>query len=244
MSLFAQSIWALFVPLIVMAAGLVNPTPAFTDGVEAINKVFAQFSILNIVLPLSDQPVHTSVRPLCAAAIEPVQNNFSVKQQRNIDAALHALNNLIDARDRLAKALRIEEKWWWPTGIDRLKVDAVLTQDVLTGRTENPTEMTISSPKFVDKHLEITIQEDYTEHGQDRILGQGHRASTITLIAEKNSWVIDEIKTTTTDARGDTTTETLSHRLREAVKRFDIAKHDIERLPERLEIRKGIKTDS
>jgi hypothetical protein len=65
----------------------------------------------------------------------------------------------------------------------------------------------------------------------------------ITLIPEKNSWVIDEITTTTTDARGDTTTETLSHRLREAVKRFHIAKEEIERLPERVEIRKGIKTD-
>jgi hypothetical protein len=235
-------IFALFVQLTLTAVRATDVIPPLNTATEAINKVFRQHRNLRLVLPLSDQPVHSSVRPLCNAAVKPVHANFSVKQQENIDAALHALNNLVAARDRLAKALGIEEKWW-PTGIERLKVDAVLTRDVLTGRTENPNEMSISSPELVDKQLDVTIQEDFTEHGQDRVLGHGHRTLLVTLISEKNSWVINEIKTKTTDAYGDTTTETLTERLQEAVKCLDDAKHAIERLPERVEIKRGVKTD-
>jgi len=208
---------------------------------EAINKVFAQYAPSTLLLPLNDQPVHASVRPLYGSALKPVQDSFSARQQKNIEASLHALSGVVHARDRLANALGIEEKWWWPTGIDHLKINAILTKDALTGRTENPDEMSISSPKLVNRHLEVTIQEDYNEHGQDRILGHGHRTSLVTFVPEKNSWVIDEIKTTTTDAYGDITTETLTERLHEALKRFDNAKRAIERLPTSIEIRKGTK---
>src|SRR5207244_13477313 len=142
--------------------------------------------------------------------------------------------------DRLAKRLDIHEKWW-PTGIDLLKVDAVLTQDLLTGRTDNPDKMSISTPRPVDGKLEVTIQETYTEHGQDRVLGRGHRTSVVMLIPEKGRWVIDQIKTTTTDAYGDITTETLTGRLQEASKPLQSAKHAIESLPQTLEVRKGVK---
>jgi hypothetical protein len=147
---------------------------------------------------------------------------------------------LIETRDRLAKNLGVHEKWW-PTGIDLLKVDAVLTQDLLTGRSDNPDKISISNPRPVDGKLEVTVQEAYTEQGQDRVLGRGHRTSIVTLIRERNRWVIDEIRTTTTDAYGETSNETLTERLKKAVKPLNGAKRDIEGLPQTLEIRRGIK---
>jgi hypothetical protein len=236
--------WAFFIPSNLVTAGSNNANPSLNKVDEAINQVFAQYSGSTLLLPLSDQPVHASVRPLCSAAIKPLQSNFSVRRQENIESALHRLSDLVDARDRLAKKLGIEEKWSWPSGIDRLKVDAVITQDVLTGRSENPDEMSISSPKIRDKRVEITVEEDYTEHGQDRVLGHGHRISLVTLVPENSGWVIDEIKTTTIDAYGDTTKETLTKRLQETVSCFDNITRAIEHVAARKEVRRGVKADN
>jgi hypothetical protein len=160
------------------------------------------------------------VRPLQQSTFSSLRGYFSSRQQRNVDHFLQALSDLINARDRLAKKLDIREKWW-PTGIDLLKVDAVLTQDLLTGRADNPDQISISAPRSAQGKTEISVQETFTETGQDRVLGKGHRTSLVTLIPERDRWVIDEIKTTTTDAYGDTSTEALTQRLQKAVKRFN-----------------------
>lgn len=227
-----------------ITARAADVVPPLDTATKAVNEVFRQQPSLKLMLPLSDQPVHTFVRPLSNSTLKPVYGAFSVRQQKNIDAFLRAVNSLVNTRNRLAKALGVEEKWWWPTGIDRLKVDAVLTEDLLTGRNDNPDEMNISTPMRIDGKLEVTIKEDYTEHGQDRVLGQGRRTSIVALIPEQNSWVIDEIKTTTTDAYGDTSTETLTQRLQGAVKPVVDAKHAMEGLPRRLEIKKGATPDN
>jgi hypothetical protein len=125
-----------------------------------------------------------------------------------------------------------------------LKIDGLLTQDLLTGRTEDPKEMRISTPRGGDGELEVTIRETYTEHGQDRVLGQGNRISIVTLIRQRDRWVIDEIKTTTKDAYGETNTETLTKRLQQSVKTLDDAKHAMESLPQKLEIKKAAKPNN
>jgi hypothetical protein len=56
--------------------------------------------------------------------------------------------------------------------------------------------------------------------------------------------VIDEINTTTTDAYGETGTETLTERLQEAVKPLVNSKHAMEGLPRRLEIKKAATSDN
>jgi hypothetical protein len=140
--------------------------------------------------------------------------------------------------------LEAARKKWWPTGINLLKVDSVLTQDLLTGRTDSPDKMSISAPGAVGGKLEFRIQEVFTEVGQDRVLGQGHRTSIVTLIPEKDHWVIDEITTTTTDPYGETSTETLSQRLQNAIKPLRAAEGAIERLPQTLEVKKGVKAEN
>jgi hypothetical protein len=237
------SVICAFVARWVMTTQATTAIPPLNTATEAIHEVFRQHPGLKLALPLSDQPVFTSVRPLSSSTVKSVYGAFSLRQQKNIDAFLRAVNSLVDKRNRLAKALGIDQKWWWPTGIDRLKVDALLTQDLLTGRSDNPDEMSISTPARSESKLEVTIQETYTEHGQDRVLGQGYRISIVTLIGQENRWVIDEIKTTTTDAYGDTSTETLTERLQRAVKPLDDAKHAMESLPQQLEIKKGVKRD-
>jgi hypothetical protein len=236
-------ICALLVHLTLTAAQATDVIPSLSTATEPIDKVFRQYPGLKLILPLSDQPVYTSVRPLSSSTVGPLYGAFSVRQQKNIDAFLRAVNSLVDTRNRFAKAVGVEATWWWPTGIDRLKVDALLTQDLLTGRTDNPDEMTISTPRRLDGQLQVTVDETYTEHGQDRVLGQGHRTSLVTLFRQEGRWVIDEITTTSTDAYGKTSTETLTERLQEAVKPLDDAKHGIESLPQRLKIRKGAKPD-
>jgi len=210
-------------------------------GTEAINRVFARYPEgKKEVWPISGYPSFTRVRPLQRSTFAPLRRCFSTKQQGKVDQFLQALSDLVNTRDRLAKRLDIHEKWW-PTGIDLLKVDAVLTQDLLTGRTDNPDKLSISTPRPVDGKLEASIQETYTEHGQDRVLGRGRRTSVVTLIPEKGRWVIDQIKTTTTDAYGDTTTETLTGRLQGAIKPLQSAKRALESHPQTFEVRKGVK---
>jgi hypothetical protein len=210
-------------------------------GTQAINRVFARYPEgKKEIWPISGYLSYTRVRPLQQSTFASLREYFSTVQQRSVDQFLQALSDLINTRDQLAKKLDIHEKWW-PTGINLLKVDAVLTQDLLTGRTDNPDKMSVSIPRPVDGKLEVTIQETFSEHGQDRVLGRGYRTSTVTLIPGKDDWVIDEVKTTTTDAYGETTTETLSERLRDAVKSLRAAQRAIEKLPQALEIRKGVK---
>jgi hypothetical protein len=236
-------IYVLCVLVSLTAAQIADRMPPLSVATKAVNEVFAKYSARRQVLPLSDHPVLMPVRPLSSSSFKPLQGQFSVRQQENVDDFLHALGSLVNARNRLARALGIKQEWWWPTGVDRLKVDAILTQDLLTGRTENPDKMSISTPRSVDGKLEVTIQEAYTEHGQDRVLGRGHRVSTVTLIRERDRWVIDEVKTTTTNAYGETTTETLTERLRNVLQPLRTAQHAIEKLPQTLEVRKGIKAN-
>jgi|GEM_PF-3711441 len=208
---------------------------------EAVNRVFAQYpKDQKKTWPISGHALYTPVRPLQQSTFVPLRQYFSGRQQRNVDQFLRALGDLINERDRLAKKLDIREKWW-PTGVDLLKVDGVLSRDLLTGRTDNPDKISILAPKAADGKLEAIIQEAYMEHGQDRVLGRGHRTSIVTLIPEKDRWVIDEIQTTTTDAYGETTTETLTQRLRNAVKPLLAAEREIKKLPQALEIKKGSK---
>ena len=210
---------------------------------EAITKVFARYpSGKKEIWPISGHPRYAAVRPLQQSTFASLREYFSGRQQRNVDQFLQALSDLIGARDRLAMKLDIREKWW-PTGIDLLKVDAPLMQDLLTGRTDNPDKISISTPRPLGARLEVTVQEAYTEHGQDRVLGPGHRTSTVTLIQERDRWVIDEIKTTTTDAYGKTSTETLTRRLRNAVKSFVATKQAMQKMPQTLEVKKGVKAN-
>ena len=210
---------------------------------EAIAKVFARYpSGKKEIWPISGHPRYAAVRPLQQSTFAPMREYFSGKQQRNVDEFLQTLSDLIGARDRLATKLDIREKWW-PTGIDLLKVDSALTQDLLTGRTDNPDKTSISTPRPLGAKLEVTVQESYTEHGQDRVLGPGYRTSIVTLVPEGKRWVIDEIKTTTTDAYGKASAETLTQRLRNAVNSFVATKHAIEKMPQTLEIKKGAKAN-
>jgi hypothetical protein len=210
---------------------------------EAINKLFAPYpSGKKEIWPISGYPRYAAVRPLQQSTFASLQKYFSGRQQRNVDQFLQALSDLIGARDRLAKKLDIREKWW-PTGIDLSKVDAALTQDLLTGRTDNPDKISISTPRLLDAKLEVSVQEAYTEHGQDRVLGSGHRTSIVTLIPQGDRWVIDEIKTTTIDAYGKTSTETLTQRLRNAINSVLAIKRAIQKMPQTLEVKKGVKAN-
>jgi len=230
-------------------AGLVGSGAAKTalpadTAREAIDRVFARYPEgKKEIWPISGYPSYTHVRPVQRSTFGPLRKYFSARQQRNIDQFLQALSDLVNIRDQLAKRLDIDEKWW-PTGIDLLKVDAVLTQDLLTGRGDNPDKISISNPRSVNGKLELTVQEAYTEHGQDRVLGRGHRTSIVTLIPERDRWVIDEIKTTTTNAYGETSAEKLTERLQNAIKPLRAAERDIKKLPQKLEVRKGVKADN
>lgn len=210
----------------------------------AVDTVFAQYpKDKKEIWPISGYPSYTPVRPLQQSTFAPLREYFSSRQKRNVNHFLQSLTDLINARDQLAKRLNIHEKWW-PTSVDLLKINAVLAQDLLTGRTDNPDEISISTPKPVDGKLEVSVREAYTEHGQDRVLGRGHRTSVVTLIPENNRWVIDEIRTRTTDARGEIRAETLSQRLQNAVRPLRDAERAIENLPQKLEVTKGVKADN
>jgi len=228
-----------------VTASTASKSPLSLDtGTEAVNRIFARYpNDKREIWPISGYPRYTAVRPLQQSTFASLRKYFSSKQQRKVDEFLQALTDLINARDRLAKKLDIHKKWW-PTGIDLLKVDAVLTQDLLTGRADNPDKMTTSTPRAVDGKPEVTIQETFTQVGQDRVLGQGRRTSIVTLVPERDRWVIDEITTTTTDAYGDTSVETLSQRLRNAIKPARAAESAIEKLPPTLEVRKGVKAEN
>lgn len=239
----APSLPLLSLVLALLAGSLASTMPDTASSEdkrrEAIAKVFARYpSGKKEIWPVSGHPRYAAVRPLQQSTFASLREYFSGRQQRNVDHFLQALSDLIGARDRLAKTLDIREKWW-PTGIDLLKVDAALTQDLLTGRTDNPDKISISRPRPLDAKLEVTVQEAYTEHGQDRVLGRGHKVSIVTLIPQKDRWVIDEITTTNTDAYGDTSTETLTQRLQAAVAHLRAAQRAIERLPQTLEVKKG-----
>jgi hypothetical protein len=227
------------------AASTMPKSPSSEDRrTKAIDKVFARYpSGEKEIWPISGHPRYAAVRPLQESTFASLREYFSGRQQRNVDQFLQALSDLIGARDRLAKKLDIREKWW-PTGIDLLKVDAALTQDLLTGRTDNPDKISISTPRALDAKLEVSVQEAYMEHGQDRVLGQGHRTSTVTLVPEGDRWVIDEIKTTTTDAYGEISTETLTQRLQRAIEPLHAAEHAMEKLPQTLEVKKGVKPEN
>jgi hypothetical protein len=231
-----------------LATGLLAPiiVTAITEGAtqqnaarEAVDGVFAKYPERKEVWPLSDLPVYTRVRPLWRSNFEPVRRYFSARQQRNADEFLHALAALLSARDRIAKSRGITAKWWWPTGIDSLQVYAVMSHDLLTDRSDNPDQITISRPKMLDGKLEFVVKEVFTEVGQDRILGKGRKTSKVELIPENGRWVIDEVTSSTTDAYGDTGVDTLSQLLQNATKTLRGTEAAIKKLPEKLEVRKG-----
>jgi hypothetical protein len=233
----------IFAGLVTGSAGSSGSNSLSVDtGTVAVNRVFAPYpKHKKEIWPIGGYPRYTLVRPLQQSTFASLRGYFSSRQQRNVDQFLESLSGLINARDRLAKKLDIHEKWW-PTGIDLLKVDTVLTQDLLTGRTDNPDKMSISTARPGDGKLEVTIQEAYTEQGQDRVLGRGHRTSLVTLIPEKDRWVIDEIATTTIDAYGEST-ETLTQRLQNAIKSLRATERAIEKLPKTLEVKKAVKAE-
>jgi hypothetical protein len=221
------------------ASAAPKSTPSLDTGTEAINRIFARYpNDKKEIWPISGYARHTPVRPLQSSTFASLRKYFSQKQQRNVDEFLQALRNLIDTRDRLAKRLGIHEKWW-PTGIDLLKVDAVISRDLLTDRSDNPDQMTISKPKMRDGKLEVTVKEAFTEVGQDRILGKGKKESTVELIPENGRWVIDEVTSNVTDAYRDTRVDTLSQLLHNATQTLRQTENAIKKLPQKLEVRKG-----
>ncbi len=221
------------------ASAAPKSTPPLDTGTEAVNRIFARHPTdKKEIWPISGYARHTPVRPAQSSTFASLRKYFSHKQQRNVDEFLHALRNLIDARDRLAKRLGIHEKWW-PTGIDLLKVDAVISRDLLTDRSGNPDRMAISKPKMRDGKLEVTVKEVFTEVGQDRILGKGKKESTMELIPENGRWVIDEVTSHVTDAYRDTRVDTLSGLLQNATGTLRETEHAIKRLPQNLEVKKG-----
>jgi hypothetical protein len=223
----------------VAASAAPKGTPARDTATEAINRVFARYpKDKKEIWPISGYARYTPVRPLQSSTFAPLRKYFSQKQQRNVGEFLQALSSLIDTRDRLAKRLNIHEKWW-PTGIDLLKVDAVMSRDLLTDRSDNPDQMTISKPKMLHGKLEFTIKEVFTEAGQDRILGKGKKTSTVELIQENGRWVIDEVTSSTTDAYGHTRMDALSQLVRDATQTIRETENAIKKLPQKLEVRKG-----
>lgn len=206
---------------------------------EAIRVVFARYpKDKQEVWPISGSRRYTPVRPLQQSTFASLRAYFSNRQQRNVDRVLQALSDLISAKDRLAKRLGIQERWW-PTGVDLMKVDGVLSRDLLTDRSDNPDQATISNPKMLNGKLQSTVKEVFTEVGQDRVLGKGTKISTVDLIPEDGRWVIDEVTSTIVDAYGDTRVDTLSQLLRDATKTLRDTERAIKKLPQKLEIRKG-----
>jgi hypothetical protein len=206
---------------------------------KAVNDVFSKYPERKEVWPLSDIPIYTRVRPLWRSSFEPLRSYFSTRQQRNVDQFLHALADLLSAKDQIAKSRGITAKWWWPTGINSLQVYGIMSRDLLTDRSDNPDQMTISKPKMLNGKLEFTVKEVFTEVGQDRILGKGTKISTVNLTPEDGRWVIDEVNSRITDAYGDIRVDTLSQLLQAATKSLRDTEHAIQRLPQKLEIKKG-----
>jgi hypothetical protein len=234
-----------FCAVMTIAALAHGQTPQQNTATEAVEEVFAKHSARKQVSPVSGDLSYSSLRPLSDSTFAALRRYFSVGQQQNADRFLGALRELVDARNRLAGRLAIKQEWWWPiTGIELLKVRAVVDQDLVTGRSYAPDKMVISEPKIIEGKLEIKIQETFTEVGQDRVLGQGNRTSVVTFIPQKDRWVIDEIKTTTTDAYGETSAETLTQRLQNAVKPLHAAERAISKLPQTPEVRKGVKANN
>jgi len=206
---------------------------------EAVSDVFSKYAERKEEWPLSDISIYTRVRPLWRSNFESVRRYFSMRQQRNVDQFLHALADLLSARDQIAKSRGITAKWWWPTGINSLQVYGIMSRDLLTDRSDNPEQMTISTPKMLKGTLKLTVNEAFTEVGQDRILGRGTKISTVDLIPENGRWVIDEVNSKVTDAYGDTHSDTLSQLLREATKTLRDTEGAIRKLPQKLEIKKA-----
>ena len=206
---------------------------------EAVSGVFSKYLERKEVWPLSDLPIYTRVRPLWRSNFEPLRTYFSARQQRNVDQFLHALTGLLSSRDRIAKSREITAKWWWPTGINSLPVYDVMSRDLLTDRSDNPDQMSISKPEMLNGKLEFTVKEVFTEVGQDRVLGKGTKISMVDLIREDGRWLIDEVTSTIVDANGDTRVDTLSQLLRDATKTLRDTERAIKSLPQKLEIRKG-----
>jgi hypothetical protein len=226
--------------IVLIGTGVASGSAQHETAKEAVSKVFAKYPEGEQVWPLSEKPVYARVRPLRQSSFEALRRYFSVRRQANVDQFLRALADLVSARDQLAKSRGIVAKWWWPTtDIDRLKVDAVMSRDLLTDRSDNPDETIISKPKVLDGKLELTVKELFTEIGQDRVLGKGKKTSIVGLISESGHWVIDEIASTTVDAYGDTHVDTLSQLLQDATKTLRETEQAIKKLPQKLEVRKG-----
>jgi len=172
-------------------------------------------------------------------AQHPVIGNFGVMSAKNgainLMIVLSSLSYMLHRRANRT----ITAKWWWPTGIDSLQVYGVMSGDLLTSRSDNPDQMTISKPKVRDGTLEFTVKEVFTEVGQDRILGKGKKTSIVEVIPENGRWVIDEVTSSITDAYGDTRVDTLSQLLLNATQTLRDTENAIKKLPQKLEVRKG-----
>jgi hypothetical protein len=223
-----------------LAKGASEQSAPQATAVEAVATVFTtQPTDSRERSPLTQQPINSSVRPLQKGTFEPLRKYFSVRQQRNIDRFLRALSDLADVRNRRAELVGIREAWWWPTGIDDLRVMAVTGKDVLCDRYERPEKITISPPRRSDGRLGITVREVFTEYGQDRVLGKGKKTSIVTLIPENGRWVIDEVVSTLHDS-GGTHVDKMTELLRDAIRPLRDAEREIANLPP-PEVRKASK---
>src|SRR5947209_2178651 len=78
------------------AENIRTPLPPIATGSEAVTEIFDV----------------KSIRLLQPASFAPLRKYFSVRQQRNIDKYLRALNELTITRNRIALQAGVKEKWW------------------------------------------------------------------------------------------------------------------------------------
>lgn len=222
-----------------LANEVAQRSPPDVTAIEAVTAVFEPSPVdARSRSALSGQP-SSWVRPLQNSTFEPLRKYFSSERQRNIDQFLQALTDLAKARNRRGELVGIGTHSWWPPTVDDLKVAAVVSQDLLCDRYEQPEKITISLPRRSNSHIKITVRETFTEYGQDKVLGKGQKTSVVTLIPENGRWVIDEVVSTVHDSIG-THLENLSGLVRDAIKPLRKAEREISALPP-PEVRKAIK---
>jgi hypothetical protein len=184
--------------------------PPLATGSEAVRKVFDV----------------GNVRPLQSSSFESLRKYFSAKQQKNIEEFLHTQDQLIEAKDRLAKQAGIKQQWWWPKGIG-VEVHVITKNDLLTDRSTRPDKLRISAPQLLNAKLEITVKEVYTEMAADGTNLGGTKISKVMLVPENHRWVIDEVAFQTRQY-GRVKTETLTEILTGETKQLRAAWQKIE----------------
>jgi hypothetical protein len=183
--------------------------PPLETASEAVRKVF---DVRNI-------------RPLRRSSFEPLRKYFSAKQRKNIDEFLHALDDLIALRNRLAEQVGIKQEWWWPPDID-IEVHLVMKNDPLTDRATSPDELRISAPELLKAKLAVTVKEVYKETAQDGTDLGGTKTTKVTLVPEHRRWVIDGVVFEVRQY-GKTNTVTLTQILAQETKQLRSTSHKI-----------------